>query len=87
MISGHSIRAAFKLPNGQGQLTARATTAKRVVDQADVVRFELSVKELVSDPDKTAMWQWFDLAHEWIVRGFADLTDENTQRISWGRTS
>ena len=31
------------------------------------------------------MWNWFDLAHEWIVRGFADLTTEKIQQNIWRR--
>ena len=28
---------------------------------------------------------WFDTAHEWIVRGFTDLTTDEAHKL-WGRT-
>ena len=37
------------------------------------------------DKGKKQMWNWFDLAHEWIVRGFADLTTEKIQQNIWRR--
>jgi len=31
------------------------------------------------------MRNWFDLAHEWIVRGFTDLTEKEMQETIWKR--
>jgi hypothetical protein len=30
------------------------------------------------------MHLWFDLAREWIVRGFTDLTGTDIQKNEWG---
>jgi hypothetical protein len=29
--------------------------------------------------------KWYNLAHEWIVRGFADITSLECQKKIWGR--
>ena len=34
---------------------------------------------------KEGMEAWFDLAREWIVCGFADLTGDEIQKTIWGR--
>jgi hypothetical protein len=35
------------------------------------------------DKSPEGMWTWFDLAREWIVRGFTDLTGEEVQKQIW----
>ncbi len=37
---------------------------------------ELTVRGIPKDKSVETMWQWFDLAREWIVRGFTDLTGQ-----------
>ena len=33
---------------------------------------------------ENAIHEWYDVAHEWIVRGFTDLTTPEIQRV-WER--
>jgi hypothetical protein len=33
--------------------------------------------------DRRGIREWFDTAHEWIVRGFADLTTDRIQTKVW----
>ena len=37
------------------------------------------------ETDKKAIREWFDVAHEFIVRGFTDLTTPEVQRSVWER--
>jgi len=43
----------------------------------------LTVRGIGNDKSSEAMWPWFDLAREWIVRGFGDLTGEEVQKRIW----
>jgi len=45
---------------------------------------ELKATGPSSSTDKKAMLDWFDLAHEWIVRGFTDLTAAEAHKL-WER--
>jgi uncharacterized protein (TIGR04255 family) len=76
-------RAVFPLSDGRGSLTAEVTPATLGVDGPQIIRLELSAKGVVIDKDDP--FAWFDLAHEWIVRGFADITQLSVQKFCWKR--
>ena len=78
---------AFLLPNDLGRLRATVQKAIRhTADQKqDVIRFDLTARGIGADKSRDAMDAWFELAHEWIVRGFADLTGDKVQHKYWGR--
>ena len=48
-----------------------------------VFRFELTARGIGENKSLEAMPNWFDFAHESIVRGFADLTGYQVQRDVW----
>lgn len=75
----------FPLPDGKGWLNIKLNQAKRKVDGVPVLILELGAKGLGEETKATALRNWFDLAHEWIVRGFADLTTKETQETIWKR--
>lgn len=79
-------QASFALPDGQGRLRASLKPAVRRSDGRPLMVLELTARGMAIDEDAAGRRAWFDLAHEWIVRGFADLTDETVQREQWGRT-
>lgn len=79
-------RLSFPLPNEQGQLTVRISPGKRSADSQDILSFELSARGIGSDNSLEGMSAWFDVAHEWIVKGFTDLTQRGAQENLWGRT-
>ncbi len=74
---------SFVLPERVGRLHATVRNAARVEDNVPVIRFELTARGMPPEPSKDAMWRWFDLAHEWIVRGFADLTGDAMHTNVW----
>jgi hypothetical protein len=59
-------------------------TARRQDDNRRVFRFEITARGIGPDLSTNGMQAWFDLAHEWIVRGFADYTGLQIQREIWG---
>ena len=79
-------RTSFTMPDETGRLHATIRSAVRRDDNLPIILFELTARGMPNDRSKEAMWAWFDLAHEWIVRGFADLTGENMHKNIWKRT-
>jgi len=79
--------ARFELPDGKGWLNVKLSEGKRKVDGngSPALVFELAAKGLGDDRSVAAMRDWFDLAHEWIVRGFTDLTAKEMQQKIWER--
>ncbi len=72
--------AEFVLPEQNGHLTVSLKEAIRTEDELPVLVYEL--KAIGFDNDDVFR-NWFDLAHEWIVRGFTDLTTDKMHKI-WG---
>ena len=75
----------FPLPNGKGWLNVKLNQAKRKVDGVPLLILELAAKGLGKETPATALRNWFDLAHEWIVRSFTDLTTKEIQETIWKR--
>ena len=75
----------FVLPEKQGRLHVEALPAIVSGTGDEVIRLSLTVRGEPIDRHTTAgLGKWFDLAREWIVRGFADLTAKETD-ITWER--
>lgn len=72
--------AEFPLPEQRGNLRASLRQGIRTEDELPVLVYEL--KAIGFDNDDVVR-NWFDLAHEWIVRGFTDLTTDKMHKI-WG---
>jgi len=80
-----NLRMSFVLPERQGRLHISAQNATQVSDQREILRLDLTVRGMPSDQSRDAMWQWFDLAREWIVKGFVDITNSGVQAEIWKR--
>lgn len=72
----------FSLPDDRGSLSVKLNEVKRKGSDAPLLRLELIAK---SSGKETNLRDWFDLAHEWIVRGFTDLTTDKAQDMIWKR--
>lgn len=81
-----NLRVAYVLPERQGRLHATIRTVMNSEDKTPVLVLELTARGLPAERDRDAMWRWFDLAHEWIVRAFTDLTSAQVQTKQWRRT-
>lgn len=77
---------SFPLPKGQGTLKLTLQYGQRKFDKWPVLVLRNSATGLGADKSMGAVWDWFEVAHEWIVRGFADLTGAKIQKDIWKRT-
>ncbi len=79
-------RISFVLPDQSGRLYATVKTgATRTSDNKKVIIFDLTVRGIGQDKLLSNMKHWFDVAREWIVKGFTDLTTSEAQQL-WRRT-
>jgi uncharacterized protein (TIGR04255 family) len=78
-------QASFPLPEKKGVLAVNLKQAVRFEDKMPLFVFELTARGPSDSPDKNGIRRWFDLAHEWIVKGFTDLTSLVAQREYWKR--
>jgi len=85
---GLSWSTAYALPDGRGRLHVAAQTAINLPTNEKLVRLDLTARGISLDASAEGRRQWFDMAHEWITRGFADVTSPTLHDESvWGRTS
>lgn len=79
-------RTSFALPDNTGRLHTTIRSAVRREDGEPILLFELTARGIGQDASEDSMWTWFDVAHEWIVRGFTDLTGNVMHKDVWKRT-
>jgi len=75
--------AEFPLPEKMGRLSASLKQGTRTEDKVPLFVLELRARGLYESAGSNIR-QWFDVAHEWIVRGFTDLTTPTAHKI-WNR--
>lgn len=75
----------YPLPDDGGLLTMELSPAIRQDTGAGAVVFRVSARGWPVEPTHDAVLQFFDIAHEWIVRGFASFTTPTMHHL-WGRT-
>lgn len=81
---GLTTELRFPLPKQRGVLHVTFKHGKRAIDKKDVLILDLTARG-TAKPDGSDMEEWFALAHEWIVRGFTDLTSAAAHK-RWRRT-
>ena len=74
----------FSLPEKKGHLIINLKQATRTEDKVILLVLELKTRGIGESANKEAIREWFDLAREWIVRGFNDLTTPEIHQI-WER--
>jgi uncharacterized protein (TIGR04255 family) len=79
-------RTTFVLPENAGRLHLTIQTAFRRPDKMPLFIVELTVRGIGKERTVRGMWQWFDMARQWIVNGFADITSAELQKNIWKRT-
>jgi uncharacterized protein (TIGR04255 family) len=77
------IRVSFPLPDTKGMLTVAITHGVRKSDKKGLTVMELTARGSARG-DTADMSAWFALAHEWIVKGFTDLTTTEAHK-RWDR--
>jgi len=78
---------SFEMPGQQGRLHVSLKHGFRKQDKKRVLVLDLTARGMGSDDTRPAQEEWFAMAHEWVVRGFVDLTSEDAQRSYWGKLS
>jgi uncharacterized protein (TIGR04255 family) len=73
----------YPLPEKNGHLIVDLKQAIRTEDKVPLLVLELTARGVGKSTSKNAR-EWFDIAHEWIVRGFTDLTTPEAQML-WER--
>ena len=74
----------FALPEKKGHLIVSLKQATRTEDKVPLFLFELTARGIGENENKNMIREWFDVAHEWIVRGFTELTTSEVHLI-WER--
>lgn len=82
--TGLGWQATFALPDGAGELTAHLKHGQRRSDNWPVFVLTMIAKSNFEDATPPEFEEWFQVAHDWIVNGFADLTSEVAQEL-WKR--
>jgi uncharacterized protein (TIGR04255 family) len=78
-------RTSFVMLDNIGRLHVTIRNGSRQGDNTPILVLEITARGMPGEPSRDAMWRWFDLAHEWIVRGFEDLTTHQIQKV-WRKT-
>jgi uncharacterized protein (TIGR04255 family) len=79
--------SGYRLPDGLGRLYIMSQSAIRSSDGERIVRIDLVARGTPKEHNDRERGRWFDLAHEWITRGFADATSQDLQQKVWERQS
>jgi len=82
---GLNWRTSFVLPEHRGRLHVAIRSGVRRDDHETIILLELTARGMAGVPDREQMWAWFDMAHEWIVCAFTDLTSPRAHS-AWRRT-
>jgi uncharacterized protein (TIGR04255 family) len=77
------LRFKFRLPDSKGTLNVTVDHGQRLVDRKGILVVDLTARG-PARKDWSDMDEWFSVAHEWIVRGFTDLTSQVAHR-EWRR--
>jgi uncharacterized protein (TIGR04255 family) len=84
---GFNWTTAYLLPDNAGRLRLVAQTVLRKPGGERIVRLDLIARGIPAKPSKPGRRPWFDMAHDWITRGFADATSPILHKEVWRRTS
>jgi len=80
-----TFNTTFVIPNKKGRLHISAMPAIRRNDGKEIIKVELTARGRPTNSNLSAVLEWFQVGHEWIVQGFTDLTTDHMHKI-WRRT-
>ncbi len=79
-----SWKMSYPLPSERGRLHAEMKPGIRNKDRRPLIVLDMTARGAPKSSHHEDILAWFELAHEWIVRGFADLTTPEMHKL-WGR--
>lgn len=77
---------SYVMEDKQGRLYIGLQPALRNYDAKEVLQLTLTARGKPASSRLEDVLGWFDMGHEWIVRGFADFTTPEMHAM-WGRTA
>jgi uncharacterized protein (TIGR04255 family) len=80
------LSGSFRILEDRGRLHFNAMHVRRQFDNRESIRLELVARGKPASDAHDAVLAWMDMGHEWIVRGFADLTSNQAHKL-WKRKS
>ncbi len=78
------LQLAYPIANNKGTLFARLEPGIRNRDAKEILQLTLTAKGKPESSETDHIMAWYDVAHEWIVRGFTDITTTE-MHSRWGR--
>jgi len=84
---GFNWATSYPLPDDAGRLHIVAQSAVNTSTEEKIIRLDLVARGIPSDASEAGRRPWFDMAHEWITHGFADVTSSVLHNEIWKRTS
>lgn len=75
--------SVYEMTGQAGRLHVSFKPALRRSDGKRLVILELTARGAPTGRNLASILEWFDLGHEWVVRGFKELTSENLHK-EWG---
>jgi uncharacterized protein (TIGR04255 family) len=79
-----ALTGSFRIPGDLGRLHFNAMHVRRQIDNRESIRLELVARGKPASGEHDDLLTWMDMGHEWIVRGFADLTSKHAHAL-WKR--
>jgi uncharacterized protein (TIGR04255 family) len=80
------LSGSFQFPEERGRLHFTAQHVRRQTDEREAIQLLLIARGKPASGNDSDILAWMDIGHEWIVRGFADLTSQQAHQL-WKRTS
>lgn len=80
------LNTSYVMTDNRGRLHVNLSPVIKKRDAQKALQLELTARGNPSSSDIEAVLDWFDLGHDWIVRGFTDLTTVKMHKL-WGLTS
>jgi uncharacterized protein (TIGR04255 family) len=74
----------FDILQEQGKIRVTFKQGARLTDKKEVMQVDVTARK-AAKADGSDMDEWLEVAHEWIVRGFTDLTTPGAHE-KWERT-
>ena len=79
-----SLNTRYVMPEKRGRLYIIMQPGIRRHDAKEILQLQLIARGKPASSSIEDIMEWFDLGHEWIVKGFTDFTTDNMHEI-WGR--
>lgn len=82
-MKGMSFVTNYSLPNEEGIFATKLDSAIHNESKKEILRLTMLAKGITKERSLSDLPRWFNMAHEWIVLGFEDITTINAQTDVW----